>query len=76
MTNELLQKAFALGFMISREGFNGECEFEWCAPSELEPHSCYRETTEDFIAEMENNEAFVALREKAMKYLSEMEAAE
>jgi hypothetical protein len=33
----LIEEAFMLGFMVSREGFNGECDFSHAAPDELKP---------------------------------------
>lgn len=31
-----LETAFLLGFMVTREGFNGECPYDHCAPDDLE----------------------------------------
>jgi hypothetical protein len=33
---ELVEKAFFIGFSVSREGFNGECTYDHLAPRELE----------------------------------------
>jgi hypothetical protein len=59
----LLAKAFTLGFMVSREGFNGECAFEHCAPNTVEAHY---ETVDEFMDAIEKNEAFTSLRESAV----------
>lgn len=44
---DLLEEAFILGFMASREGFNGECQINVCSPDQLEaferPESEFRE---------------------------------
>lgn len=34
---EIFSLAFKLGFMVSREGFNGECVFDHLAPDDVEP---------------------------------------
>lgn len=33
--NDKIEEAFLLGFMATQEGFNGECAFDNCAPSQL-----------------------------------------
>jgi hypothetical protein len=67
--NQLLEKAFALGFMISREGFNGECGYETCAPSRLEADHG-DETIEEFIADIEKNHVYRSLRDAAIEYIN------
>jgi hypothetical protein len=67
--NQLLEKAFALGFMITREGFNGECGYETCAPSRLEADHG-DETIEEFIADIEKNHVYRSLRDAAIEYLN------
>ena len=59
---------FDLGFMISREGFNGECDYEHCAPSKLEP-SIGCNGIHEFIAYMEENKTYCELREEAIRYI-------
>ncbi len=63
---ELAREAFMLGFMVSREGFNAECDYEHCAPDTLRPeHS----GEADFRVHIESNEVFVRLCEMAVKRL-------
>lgn len=38
MTN--IEKAFVLGIMVTREGFNGECLFDHLAPDKIRPDQC------------------------------------
>lgn len=47
--NEELRRAFILGFMVSREGFNGECCFDHCSPNGVEAHY---QTVEGFFADV------------------------
>jgi hypothetical protein len=64
-TTEQLQRAFALGFMVTCEGFNGECDYDHLAPQQLEPYMG-RDTVEQFMAYIVTNEEFVRLRDLAV----------
>jgi len=59
-----LAEAFLLGFMCSREGFNGDCAYEHCAPTKVSP---YDGDEAQFKAWTDTSPAFVALREEALK---------
>lgn len=63
MTRE--EKAFGLGFMVSREGFNGECDYQNCSPSGLFVHHHDRNISQ-YLLYIEGNPEFVRLRELAM----------
>lgn len=63
----LLEKAFTIGFMVSREGFNGECAYEHCAPTRVEAHY---ESVAEFMSAIEKNEAFTDLRKSAISNIS------
>lgn len=62
---KLIEEAFLLGFMVSREGFNAECSYPHCANG-LKPHV---ESEADFRTSMELNDAFVDLRAAAVARL-------
>lgn len=62
----LITEAFTLGFMMSREGFNGECAFENCSDG-LKP---YAESEERFREHMAENEAFQEGLEEALERMS------
>jgi len=64
VSEKLLEKAFTLGFMVSREGFNAECAYEHCAPGGVQAHY---ETIAEFMDAIEKNKRFVALRKSAVK---------
>lgn len=61
----LITEAFSLGFMCSREGFNGECAYEHCCDG-LQPHW---QIEEEFQQDMVKNEAFQQCLEKALERL-------
>ena len=72
MTNrKLFNMAFALGFMISREGFNGECPYEHIAPSKLRPDDHKEITTLEWIEKIRHNVEFRRLREEAFWFLKD-----
>jgi len=60
---QLFTEAFTLGFMMSREGFNGECAFEHCAEG-LKAHD---ESEQRFREHMAANKAFQAGLEEALE---------
>jgi len=63
----LIEEAFLLGFMVTREGYNGECMFENCAARGLNPEL----GSETEFREIANSsESFKALREEALKRLN------
>ena len=62
-SNLLFNRAFMLGFMVSREGFNGECDYEHCAPSRVE--ASY-ESVQEFAVRIEHNDMYRQLRAEAM----------
>jgi hypothetical protein len=62
----LITEAFHLGFMMSREGFNGECAFEHCSDG-LKP---YAESEERFREHMAENEAFQEGLQEALERMS------
>ena len=66
----LLALAFALGFSVSREGFNGECDFEHYAPISLDTTSCGSITVSEHVAYIEDNETFLKLRGEALSYIT------
>ena len=72
---ESIKIAFALGFIISREGFNGECGYEVCAPSRLESDHG-DETIEEFIADIEKNPIYRTLRDWAIEYINKPNAVD
>tara|TARA_R110000772_G_scaffold246261_1_gene359923 strand:+ start:529 stop:753 length:225 start_codon:yes stop_codon:yes gene_type:complete len=55
-------QAFALGFMVSREGFNGDCTFDHCGPMAVE---AYCKTIEEYMVSIEESERFRELRDAA-----------
>ena len=62
---EKLEKMFALGFLATREGFNGECWYE-----HLAPHSDqYEKAIEEDLELLEELPEFNRLREQALKKL-------
>lgn len=63
---QIIKEAFFLGFMISREGFNGECAFEHKVPQELKADGCTEEKLRQYIEEMED---FKHLRKLAVERL-------
>jgi len=63
-----IAEAFLLGFMVSREGFNGDCGYEHCAPSEVAP---YHTEEAEFRQWAYQSPAFTALRAKALKRLAD-----
>ena len=62
-SNPLFNRAFMLGFMVSREGFNGECDYEHCAPSRVE---AYCESIQEFAVRIEHNDMYRQLRDEAI----------
>ena len=64
-SRELFDMAFALGFMITREGFNGECPYEHIAPSKLRPDNYKELTTLEWVRQIEKNTEYKRLREEA-----------
>lgn len=64
----LIEEAFLLGFMASREGFNAECTFEHCADATLKPE--WGTTEAEWRDGMAGNEAFQSLRAEAVKRLT------
>lgn len=66
--NKLLAEAFTLGFMISREGFNGECAFEHCAGG-LTPYAGLTEA--EWLESMASNEVFQDLMQEALVRLND-----
>lgn len=58
----LFALAFSLGFMVSREGFNGECCYDHCGPMKVEAHYS---TVKEWLADIENSEQFRELRAAA-----------
>ena len=52
--SELIRTAFTLGFMMSREGFNGECAYEHCYDGVVADHMI----ESDFFEHMNENESF------------------
>jgi len=67
----LITTAFALGFMVSREGFNGECDYEHCSPTKLEPHGL-DDSIEEYIKYIITNPAFDTLRKEVGEYMENM----
>lgn len=65
----LIEEAFLLGFMVSREGFNGECAYEHCADDALQTDA--GQTEAEWRDLMAGNEAFKRLRALAVKRLAE-----
>lgn len=66
-----ISQAFALGFMISRQGFNGECDYEHCGPVRLEGNHI---TIEDYLEYIEGDELFCTLRAKALSFIGNTSA--
>ena len=64
----LLGEAFLLGFAVSREGFNGECGFDHCAPSELKAGDGY--SLAEFRQKMTAMPEFQKLQEAAVALLA------
>lgn len=67
----MLALAFRLGFMVSREGFNGECAYDHCGPNTLRADSGM--TVKEFFAHMEDSERFKDLTREALDYLANAE---
>lgn len=66
------RKAFMLGFMVSREGFNMECNFDHLAPMELDPsrdYQCELISIEEFLQESQNDDHLQRLCGLAMDWL-------
>ncbi len=63
-----LERAFLLGFMATREGFNGECAFDHCAPRQLRENGTEEEMLESVMKAESgaDRSAFAALRSEAM----------
>ena len=64
---KLIEEAFLLGFMASREGFNAECAYDHCSPTILKPNF---ETEDEFRVSMNASKAFLKLRAEAVKRLA------
>jgi hypothetical protein len=73
MNRKQFDMAFALGFMITRDGFNGECPHEHIAPSKLRPDDHEEYTILEWIKMMEGNREFKRLREEAFLFLKDHE---
>ena len=67
---ELIADAFLLGFMVSREGFNGEVAVECHGPDALKPHDG---KIADFEQSMRGNERFKKLQAEAVDFFSNRE---
>ena len=65
---KLVEEAFLLGFMCSREGWNGECDFDHRSDGRLQPCG---ESEESFRLATETNDVFKELRAQAVKRLCE-----
>lgn len=61
-TKRLIEEAFLLGFMLSREGFNGEYVFDHCCDG-LKPYD------DSFRAKVEASKAFCEARCRAVSIL-------
>lgn len=65
-----IETAFTMGFLISREGFNADCAYEHCAPSD---GITIREMIDGSHVlsrgEVEQCGAFVQLRDKIIKWM-------
>jgi hypothetical protein len=64
---KLVAEAFLLGFMCSREGFNGECAFQHCADGLRPEHPT---TESEFREMMVANVAFKELEDEAIQRLA------
>lgn len=64
---ELIEQAFLLGFMASREGFTADYAFDHCAPSRLELED---RTEAELLAHLEAKEAWTDLRAEAVRRLA------
>jgi hypothetical protein len=64
------QRAFTLGFLSSREGFNGECAYDHCAPNKIDDHDLWTDLPEAEHV-MERMPEFRRLRLQAGAKLSE-----
>jgi hypothetical protein len=73
MNREQFDVVFALGFMITREGFNGECPYEHLSPSRLRPDDHEEYTILEWMKVMEDNREFKRLREEAFLFLKDYE---
>ena len=71
-SENMISTAFALGFMITREGFNAECDYEHLAPNKLETRYD-RETIAEFISSIEENEAYRTLKKEALEYIANLQ---
>ncbi len=60
---ELFALGFKLGFMVSRDGFNGECSFDHCGPPKVEAESG---SVEEFMESIEKSAKFRKLRDEAV----------
>lgn len=71
--DDKLREAFFLGFMVSREGYNGECADEYLAPDGVRPDGCshlsapdLEKAIDEFRADMFGEEEFRALADLAV----------
>jgi hypothetical protein len=64
--DEKLKRAFYLGFMCSREGFNAECAFDHCCQGLNLGH----QTEEEFMAMMDESWAFQECLSDALNKLN------
>ena len=71
-SQELFNLAFALGFMVSREGYNGECAFDHLAPHELETYyGGLRENADaisSYVEIAQSWDEFTKLQQEAWEY--------
>lgn len=74
MTKKDIEIAFTLGFMVSREGFNGECDYSHCAPGGLQADCGYG--INEFIGYIGGNDTFIELRRQAVEYIDRMNAVQ
>ena len=66
----LLYQAFLLGFIASREGFNGECAYDHCAPDSLaDPRTSSYASVEEMLAELRQSEVLQKLWGEALERL-------
>lgn len=78
MTKDEFTRAFALGFMVTREGFNFECPYDQCAPMIVERNPTEFDGVIDFsdrdykltISFINNNADVARLRDKAFEVFS------
>lgn len=71
---ELFEIAFALGFLASREGFNGECAYDNCAPGSIfQAPSAHHESLEVALHDMQEDGEFNRLRREAREIIVELD---